>query len=322
MTEKSPPRGTVLVVEDEPYVRDSLGEMLRSRGFDVHLASTIEPAMERLKTAPVDLVLTDLNMPGGGGIELIRRIRGSGSEVPIVVLTGYGTVASAVECMHAGADDYILKPAHPDALEVALHKAIAARALQREVAYLREVAVSDVPEGEMPIGQSRPWLKIMETVRAAAPTDSTVLLLGESGTGKEVVARLVHRLSGRAKGPYVRVNCAATPLEMWESEFFGHRKGSYTGAAADREGRFKLAHGGTLFMDEIGTMPQPAQAKMLRVLQDVEFDRLGDEQSTRVDVRIVAATNSDLGAEVAGGRFRQDLYYRLNVLRIEIPPLR
>src|SRR5882672_2725360 len=162
----------------------------------------------------------------------------------------------------------------------------------------------------------------MKMVEAVAPTDSTVLLLGESGTGKELVARLVHRQSVRAGAPYVRVNCAAVPIEMWESEFFGHRKGAFTGAAGDREGRFRLAHKGTLFMDEIGTMPLLAQAKILRVLQDGEFDRLGDEQPTLVDVRIVAATNSDLEAEVAAGRFRDDLFYRLDVVRIEIPPLR
>jgi transcriptional regulator with GAF, ATPase, and Fis domain len=162
----------------------------------------------------------------------------------------------------------------------------------------------------------------MEKVAAAAPTDSTVLILGESGTGKEMVARQIHRLGRRASQPYVRVNCAAVPLEMWESEFFGHRRGSFTGASADRDGRFRLAHRGTLFMDEVGAMPAPGQAKILRVLQDGEFDRLGDEQPTRVDVRVIAATNSDLEGEVAAGRFRADLFYRLNVIRIDLPPLR
>ncbi len=174
----------------------------------------------------------------------------------------------------------------------------------------------------MPVGSSAAWLEVMKRVRAAAASDATILLLGESGTGKEVLARLAHTSSPRASGPYVRVNCAAVPMEMWESEFFGHRKGSYTGASADREGRFRLADRGTLFMDEIGTMPLAAQAKILRVLEDGEFDRLGDEQPTRVDVRVIAATNSDLDADVAAGRFRQDLFYRLNVVRIEVPPLR
>src|SRR5207245_7271789 len=181
----------------------------------------------------------------------------------------------------------------------------------------------DAPEeAGGPVGGSPAWSEVMKRARAAAPSDATVLLLGESGTGKELVARMIHRLSRRARGPYVRVNCAAIPIEMWESEFFGHRKGSFTGASADREGRFRLAHRGTLFMDEIGTMPLAAQAKILRVLQDGEFYRLGDERPTRVDVRIVAATNCDLPAEVAAGRFRQDLFYRLNVVRVDLPPLR
>jgi DNA-binding NtrC family response regulator len=267
----------------------------------------------------VDVVLTDLKMPGADGLELVKRMQTAYPLVPVVVLTGQGTIASAVECVRAGASDYILKPADPDALEVALDRALATRALQREVDYLRRGEGA----GEVsPIGESPAWEQVMETVRTVAGSDATVLLLGESGTGKELIARLIHRLSRRAKGPCVRVNCAAIPLEMWESEFFGHRKGSFTGAAADREGRFLLAHRGTLFMDEIGDMPLAAQAKILRVLQDGEFDRLGDERPTRVDVRVITATNSDIDAAVADRRFRHDLFYRLNVVRIALPPLR
>jgi two-component system response regulator HydG len=209
----------------------------------------------------------------------------------------------------------------PDVLEVALEKAIATGALRREVEYLRG-APGGAAADDRPVGESPAWRRVMATVQAAARTDATVLLLGESGTGKEVLARLIHTLSPRSGGPYVRVNCAAIPLEMWESEFFGHRKGAFTGAAADREGRFRLAHRGTLFMDEVGSMAPAAQAKILRVLQDGAFDRLGDEQPTSVDVRVVAATNSDLDTDVAEGRFRQDLFYRLNVMRIEVPALR
>jgi DNA-binding NtrC family response regulator len=283
--------------------------------------------MHRLARAPFDAVLTDLKLPGADGIELVRRVRATFPEIPVLVLTGYGTIASAVECIKAGAADYILKPADPDALQASFERAIATMALKREVKYLREDgngvgAGSGEGEPGVPVGEGPAWLEVMRLVRAGATSDSTVLFLGESGTGKELLARMVHRLGLRANGPFVRVNCAAIPIEMWESEFFGHRKGSYTGAAADREGRFRLAHGGTMFMDEIGAMPLAAQAKILRVLEDGEFDRLGDEQPTRVDVRIVAATNSDLDAEVAEGRFRQDLFYRLNVLRIEVPPLR
>jgi two-component system response regulator HydG len=248
----------------------------------------------------------------------VRAARTAYPDVPVVVLTGFGTVASAVECLQAGAADYILKPAAPAALQVALERAMEARALRRELDYLR----GGEEDRDLPVGQSAAWLQVLKTIRAAGPTDSTVLILGESGTGKELLARLVHRWSARAKGPYVRVNCAAIPMDMWESEFFGHRKGAFTGATSDREGRFRLAHRGTLFMDEVGAMPLAAQAKILRVVQDGEFDRLGDEQSTRVDVRLVAATNTDLEAAIAAGHFRQDLYYRLNVVRVIVPPLR
>jgi len=321
MADRKKPRGRILIVEDEAYVRESLGALLGARGFDVHLAASLDAALDALARAPIDAVLSDLRMPGGDGLELTRRIADLFPEVPVVILTGFGTIASAVACLKAGASDYILKPADPDALETAIERNLATRTLKREVAYLRD-GMGRLPEGEAPIGESPVWLDAMKKIRQAAATDATVLLLGESGTGKEVLARILHRLSPRAHAPYVRVNCSAVPMEMWESEFFGHRKGSYTGATSDREGRFRLADHGTLFMDEIGTMPLPAQAKILRVLQDGEFDRLGDEQPTKVDVRVVAATNSDIDADVAAGRFRQDLFYRLNVVRIEVPPLR
>ena len=308
--EKAPPRGRVLVVEDEAYVRESLVAILRARGFDASAAASVGDAVAQLAKAPVDVVLSDLRMPGADGLELVRRMQASSPETPVVILTGHGTVASAVECLKAGASDYILKPADPEALE--------ARSLRREVRYLRS-AVAPAAE---PVGESAAWRKVMAMVEAAAPTDSTVLLLGESGTGKELLARRIHHLSARASGPFVRVNCAAIPLELWESEFFGHRKGAFTGAAADREGRFHLAHRGTLLLDEVGAMPGVGQAKLLRAIQDGEFDRLGDEQPTRVDVRIVASTNSDLQGEVKQGRFRADLFYRLNVVRIDVPPLR
>jgi DNA-binding NtrC family response regulator len=318
MTARKPSRGRVLVVEDEAYVRDSLVEILRARGYDVEGTGSVADALARLARAPVDMVLTDLRMPDADGLELVRRIQASTAEVPVVVLTGHGTVASAVECLKAGASEYILKPADPEALDVALQKALAARALRREVRYLR----SAVGETMAAVGESPAWRRVVAMVEAAAPADATVLLLGESGTGKELLARLLHRRSPRSSGPFVRVNCAAVPLEMWESEFFGHRKGSFTGATTDRDGRFQLAHGGTLLLDEVGAMPPAGQAKLLRVIQDGEFDRLGDEQPSRVDVRVVAATNSDLQGEIAGGRFRADLYHRLNVVRIAVPPLR
>jgi two-component system response regulator AtoC len=321
MAEPNRRRGRVLVVEDESYVRLSLGDLLEARGFDFELAASVPEALECLAKAPVDLVLTDLKMPGSDGLSLVRKIAERHPDLPVIVLTGFGTVASAVECLRAGASDYILKPADPDALEVALERALRQRSLEREVRYLRSAGPEPI-DTDMPVGESPVWLEVIRKVRAAAATDATVLLRGESGTGKDLLARLLHRLSARAEGPHVRVNCAATPLEMWESEFFGHRKGSFTGATADREGRFRLADGGTLFMDEVGAMPLPAQAKILRVLQDGEFDRLGDRQTTRVDVRVVAATNSDLEDDIANGTFRQDLFFRLNVVPIHVPPLR
>ena len=314
-------RGRILVVEDEAYVRESLAELLASRGYDVVTVGSAEEALGRLARSPVDVVLSDLKLGGVDGLELVRRVRATDARTPLVILTGHGTIASAVACIGAGANDYILKPADPDVLEVSIERAISTRAMERELDHLR-ARESAAGDANWPVGESPAWQAVMQRVRAVAATDSTVLILGESGTGKELLARLLHRLGPRAERAYVRVNCSAIPLEMWESEFFGHRRGSFTGASADREGRFRAAHRGTLFMDEIGTMPVAAQAKILRVLEDGEFQRLGDEQATRVDVRVIAATNSDLEAEVAAGRFREDLFYRLNVVPLAVPPLR
>ena len=319
MNERTTPRGRVLVVEDEAYVRDSLVEMLGSRGFEVSAAASVADALAALGRSPVDVVLTDLKMPGADGTELVKKIQATFTDLPVIVLTGQGTVASAVECLRAGASDYILKPAGPEALEVALERALRTRSLRREIRYLRSAIV---PEAEAPTGESQPWRRVMAMIEAAAPSDSTVLLVGESGTGKELLARRLHALSSRASSPFVRVNCASVPLDMWESEFFGHRKGSFTGATGDRDGRFQLAHRGTLLLDEVGATSAEAQAKFLRVIQDGEFNRLGDDQPIRVDVRIVASTNSDLEADVRAGRFRADLFYRLNVVRVNVPPLR
>jgi DNA-binding NtrC family response regulator len=307
------------VVEDEAYVRDSLVEILRARRFDASASGSVAEALAHLGRAPVDVVLSDLRMPGADGLELVRRMQTAAPDVPVVILTGHGNVASAVECLKAGASDYILKPAEPEALEVALDRALEGRALRREVRYLRSAVAAQT---EVAIGESGAWRRVMAMVEAAAATDAGVLFTGESGTGKELLARRLHALSGRASGPFVKVNCSAVPLEMWESEFFGHRRGSFAGAVSDREGRFQLADRGTLLLDEVAAMPSAGQAKLLRAIQDGEFERLGDEQATRVDVRVVASTNSDLEAEVQQGRFRTDLFYRLNVLRIDVPPLR
>jgi DNA-binding NtrC family response regulator len=317
--EPTGPGARVLVVEDESYVRESLVAMLASRGFEVSAAASLSEAEAELQRSPVDVVLSDLRMPGGDGLELVSRFHESLPELPVVILTGHGTVASAVECLKAGASDYILKPADPEALEVALERALDARSLRRELRYLRQDASEDAGS---PAGESDAWRKVMAMVDAAARTDSIVLLAGESGTGKELLARRLHDRSERAPGPFVRVNCAAVPVEMWESEFFGHRRGSFMNATDERDGRFLLAHRGMLLLDEVSATPAGAQAKLLRAIQEGEFERLGDSRPTRVDVRILATTNSNLEQEVQKGRFRADLFYRLNVVRINVPPLR
>src|SRR5262249_22129846 len=223
---------------------------------------------------PADVVRSAPGMRGADGLELLRRLQAGSPEIPVVILTGHGTVGSAVECLKAGASDYVLKPADPEALEVCLQRALDARSLRRELRYLRGAAAPEVE----PVGSSPAWPHVIGMPAGAAASDATVLLLGESGTGKELLARCLHRWSRRAAAPFVRVNCAAIPLDLWESEFFGHRKGSFSGAAADREGRFLLADRGTLLLDEVGAMPAAGQAKLLRAIPDGEFDRLGAER--------------------------------------------
>jgi DNA-binding NtrC family response regulator len=315
---REPTRGRVLVVEDEAYVRESLTEILRERGYDVVGAGTVAEALRVVAQAPLDVVLTDFRLPDADGLELVKQVQTAAADLPVVVLTGQGTITSAIECLKSGASDYLLKPADPEALEVALARAMAGRALRREVRYLRTATGRETEA----IGHSPAWRRAVDMVDAAAPTDSIVLLRGESGTGKDLLARRLHQKSRRMAGPYIAVNGAAVPLELWESEFFGHRRGSFTGASADREGWFQLANNGTLFLDEVGAIPGPAQPKLLRAIQDGEFHRLGEQHPTRVDVRIVAATNADLESDIKEGRFRADLYYRLNVLEIRVPPLR
>ncbi|MEE9219496.1 MAG: sigma-54 dependent transcriptional regulator [Acidobacteriota bacterium] len=309
----------VLVVDDEAYVRDSLVAVLRRRGHDARGACSVGEALGILDQGSFDAVITDLRMPGEDGIQLLRRLSASSPDLPVIVLTGHGTVPSAVECILAGAIDYLLKPADPDQIHLILERIVGQGTMRRELEYLRTAGAEEDADV---IGCSAAWTQTLRIVDAAAPSNSTVLLAGESGTGKEVLARRLHRRSQRAAAPFVSVNCAAIPLELFESEFFGYRKGAFTGAVSDRVGRFRVADGGTLFMDEIGAMPAAAQAKLLRVLQNGEFERIGDTRPTRVDVRLVAATNLVLEEEIASGRFRQDLYYRINVVQVRVPPLR
>jgi DNA-binding NtrC family response regulator len=313
-------RGTVLVVDDEPYVRDSLASVLVRRDFVVRTAGSVAEALSPDHLAGLDAVVTDLKMPEQDGLVLVKALAEQAAGVPVIVLTGYGTVPSAVECMQAGAYQYLLKPTDPIALAIVLERAIDETRARRELEYLRS---REGPKpSDAPIGVSAGWRQVVALAEVAAPVDTSVLLLGETGTGKEEIAKLLHARSPRAAAAFVRVNCAAIPPELFESEFFGHRRGAFTGAVADREGRFRVAHTGTLFLDEIDALALPAQAKVLRVLQDGEFERVGDSRPTRVDVRLICSSNADLQAAVEAGRFRADLFYRINVMPIRIPPLR
>ncbi len=316
------PRATVLVVDDEPYVRDSLATLLGRRGYDVRTAGGAEEALRTENLDGTDLVISDLKMPGQDGIALLVRLGKAEPELPVIVLTGHGTVSSAVECLKLGAVDYLLKPVDPEELMVVLDRALGQTGLKRELAFLRTRDRAVSRDHDRPLGRSESWRQVLEMAEMVAPTDTSVLLMGESGTGKEEVAKHIHRTSRRASGPFVPVNCAAIPTDLFESEFFGHRRGAFTGALEDRVGRFKVAHQGTLLLDEVDALPAVAQAKVLRVLQDGRFERVGDSRPTRVDVRLISASNSDLAAEVEAGRFRADLFYRLNVMTIHIPPLR
>ncbi len=318
------PRATVLVVDDEPYVRDSLATLLGRRGYEVRTAGGAEEALRTENLDGADLVISDLKMPGEDGVSLLGRLGAKEPELPVIVLTGHGTVSSAVECLKLGAVDYLLKPVDPEELMVVLDRALGQTGIKRELAFLRSHDRSRAagPDRDRPLGCSEGWLQVLEMAEMVAPTDTSVLLMGESGTGKEEVAKHIHRRSRRASGPFVPVNCAAIPTDLFESEFFGHRRGAFTGALEDRVGRFKIAHEGTLLLDEVDALPAVAQAKVLRVLQDGRFERVGDSRPTSVDVRLISASNSDLAAEVEAGRFRADLFYRLNVMTIYIPPLR
>ncbi len=311
-------QGTVLVVDDEAYVRESLSLVLSRKGYTIRTASFAKDALKSDMLDGLDVVITDLKMPGMSGLDLLKQMKERKPELPVIVLTAFGSVPSAVECIKAGAFEFMEKPAEMDELLQLLERALSESARRRELDYLRSKAGGE----RRPLGRSKAWLRILELVEAAAPTDSSVLLLGESGTGKEEVARLIHRSSLRKNRPFVSVNCAAIPMDLFESEFFGHCRGAFTGASRDRDGRFKVAHTGTLFLDEIGCLPESAQTKVLRVLEEGVFERVGESRSTSVDVRLVSATNANLEADMSDGRFRQDLYYRINVFTIKIPPLR
>jgi two-component system NtrC family response regulator len=311
----------ILVVDDEPAQRELVAGFLRKQGFDVTEADGGRAALTRFQHEPFDLVLTDQRMEHLSGLDLLRAVRAMTPEAGVIVMTAYGTIETAVAAIQTGASDYLTKPLNLDTL---LHRIHAVRERQRLVTENRELreALAERHRVEGVIGESGAMQEVLSMVRRAAASDATVLVRGESGTGKELIARALHHASPRAVGPLVKVNCAALPESLLESELFGHEKGAFTGAVATRKGRFELADGGTLFLDEIGDLPLHLQVKLLRVLQEREFERVGSSRPIAVNVRLVAATHRPLEALVREGRFRDDLYYRINVVTITLPPLR
>jgi len=311
----------ILVVDDEPGTRKVARANLSLEGFEVTVASSATEAMARLSETDVLAVVTDLKLPDEDGIALMERIHAARPGLPVVVVTGNATVETAVQAMRKGALHYLTKPIRYDELALVLRNAVAGERTRRELDRLRGELERAAGFEDM-VGTSPPMGGLFAAVERVAPTDATVLLQGETGTGKELVARAIHRRSPRRDRPFVAVNCSAIPRELLESEFFGHEKGAFTGAVGRRIGRFEQAEGSTLFLDEVGELDLPLQTKLLRVLQEREFTRVGATSPTRADVRIVAATNRDLAEQVREGRFRDDLYYRLNVIPLRLPPLR
>ncbi len=313
----------VLAVDDDVSVRTALRELLKSENCEVQLAADGAEALERLAEVPPDIVVTDLDMPRMDGMQLIERLHGSYRHLPIIVVTSATELRSAVAAMRAGAADYITKPVDFDELMIAIGRALEQRDVRLENENLRRQFRERHGEGiHGLLGASPVMQSVYRTARQVAPSRATLLITGESGTGKGELARAVHALSPRSDKPFVEVHCAALAETLLESELFGHEKGAFTGAERRRAGRFEQSHEGTIFLDEIGEIPAATQIKLLTVLQDRKFERVGGNEPIKVDVRIVAATNRDLAADVAAGRFREDLYYRLNVIAVEMPPLR
>jgi len=311
----------ILVVDDEASARTALGEFLRSEGHEVETAADGFKAIARFAEFEPDLVLTDLNMPGIDGVELLGKLKEMNPELPVVVMTAYGGVETAVAAMHQGAADYLTKPLNLDELLIVIARTLESSKLRREANDLRH-QLRDRYAFDNIVGSSPEMQRVFKTVAQIAPSRATVLLSGESGTGKELVAAAIHHHSPRNGGPFVKLHCAALAETLLESELFGHERGAYTGADRKREGRFEQANGGTLFLDEIGEISLGTQVKLLRVLQEREFERVGGGQTLHVDVRVIAATNRDLKLMVEAGKFREDLYYRLNVIALTLPSLR
>lgn len=311
----------ILIVEDEPKMLRLLQLNLAEEGYTILLAADAEAGLKVLRQEPIDLVLTDLKLPGMSGLELLQEAKQLSASLPVVVMTAYGTVETAVEAMKAGASDYVLKPFSLEEIKLIVRKELQVHRLIEENRSLRE-ALGKRYEFRNIVARSAAMQEVLATVARVAPTNSTVLLGGESGVGKDLIARAIHQHSRRASGPFVKINCTAIPENLLESELFGYEKGAFTGATTNKPGRFELADTGTIFLDEVGDVPPAIQVKLLGVLQERQFERLGSNKTLKVDVRLVAATNRDLRAALEQGTFREDLYYRLNVVPISIPPLR
>jgi len=311
-------RPTILIVDDEPGVRTALTGVLHDEGYTVEAVSSGEACLDRLMRGPVDLVVLDVWLPGIDGLATLARLRERQIDAQVVLISGHGNIESAVRAIKMGAFDFVEKPLSLEKTVLVIRNALRQRRLEAENRALR----ARVDRTETMVGESYAMRQLREQVAMAAPTNGRVLIYGENGTGKEVVARTIHALSRRRAGSFVEVNCAAIPEELIESELFGHVRGAFTGAVADRRGKFEVADGGTIFLDEIGDMSLKTQAKVLRVLQEQTMEAVGGTQTIKVDARVLAATNKDLQAEIRAGRFREDLYFRLNVIPIFVPPLR
>jgi len=312
---------TILLIDDDESLRRVMEFQLQDEGYRVLTATDGRSGMERFQAETVDLVLTDIRMPEMDGMELLTRLKAMQPDLPVIILTAHGTIDSAVEAMKLGASDYLTKPFSREQLKAAARKALEVAALRTENLRLREVVAERFSFSSM-IAGSRAMRGVTDMAARVAQSDTTVLLAGESGTGKELLAKAIHFHSARARRAFVTVNCAAIPEQLLESELFGHRRGAFTGAVADKQGKFELAAGGTIFLDEVGELPVLLQVKLLRVLQEREIDKVGDPRPIKVDVRVVAATNRDLDTMIVDGTFREDLYYRLAVVSIRIPALR
>jgi len=312
---------SVLLVDDDNELTRVLAEWLRQRGYRIEIASRAEPALDALERCAFDVVVTDLRMPGVSGIELCGRVAERCPGLPVIVMTGFGSLDAAIDAIRAGAYDFVEKPVKLDLLRIAIDRAATHAAARREIRRLREAGTGHAVVPGL-VGESEAIRRVAAAIDGIAAADTTVLVAGETGTGKEVVAQAIHAASRRATRPFVALNCAAIPESLLESELFGHARGAFTDARAARGGLFERASGGTLFLDEIGDMPPSTQPKLLRVLQEKQYRPVGSDVEHRVDVRVIAATNIDIESAVEERRFREDLYYRLNVMRIDLPPLR